>query len=487
MVIRVIKLAFMFGILVSILWYFRPFAMYKSKPKEIQRWTNLYEAPSDYYDTFIVGSSHAGQDINPYLLDYIFGTRSLNVFTRGESIFQSYHHIKEILRLHKPRNIVLELYSLAFDQDTINYTPAVGSFDLLRFSPNKIQYVFDLVKPENRWDYLFPVFREHDFWKKHRMGVQLLDRPVFRFDHRDNGNLIRNHSRLSKDKVRRFETWEYELPQTTLNGLERIYLKKIFSMVQTEGVNLVLIMCPVYDPYYHKSGFESLVDSITELCLNENVPFVDLNRDFAIRSNPKLFHDEKKVNVNQHLNVFGATKSTYLLSNEILKRKLEYGQYKRSKSQKLIREYNRSFLKQFDNFPTYLKNLEISHHMVMTGKQIKHKNLAAVRHHLHQMGARNFYRKPKNPNAFGVVFDFQAGTAKERFLDDQNEIVFENRGYGFTLDDEQETHHVLDSSIFFPSKKGWINVSVINHPSSAIIDQFSINTDNQELLLIRER
>lgn len=99
--------------------WLEPYTAYKTNKATKDQWSSFYKSPDDFYDTYILGSSHAGASFNPRILDRALATKTLNLFTSDENIAKSYYHLKEIYRLKNPKNIILELYKLYPDTEDV--------------------------------------------------------------------------------------------------------------------------------------------------------------------------------------------------------------------------------------------------------------------------------------------------------------------------------------------------------------------------------
>lgn len=111
------------------------------------RWEEFYELPKgDSLDILFLGSSHAYRGFNPALLDSLWGIRSFNLGSSGQTPLTSLHVLRNAVQHQKPKKVVMELYFHTFmEVDQLNN--GGNNWMQVRSSPAKWQFLwqaFDL-------------------------------------------------------------------------------------------------------------------------------------------------------------------------------------------------------------------------------------------------------------------------------------------------------------------------------------------------------
>ena len=266
----------------------------------------VYEHTGKSYDILLLGSSHMNSSINPNVLWNKYGITSFNYGTGGQPIDVTYYLLKEILKNHDNRNIivVIDLYYLGLteefgEEEYIRYV-----LDSMKFSKNKLEAIMSCT-PRDQWIYyLFPIMKYHDRWKE-------LSKTDFNFDTKESyykKGFAAGQEVYGKKNLSEFTTETAEIPPKSAE-----YLSKIIELSQKAGFKLLFINAP--HDYTSTAGMKSwhnepakMFNKVTEIAQYNDIPFINFNNiynelDFDFKSD--MFN-------NGHMNIWGSNKvSTY--------------------------------------------------------------------------------------------------------------------------------------------------------------------------------
>jgi len=130
-------------------------------------WRYFYqELPENSVDIVFIGNSHSYCTFIPEIMDTLLGTKSVNVGTPSESIYQTKYEYMEILRYQNPEVVVIEANVIYSGVNRPAKGPWLFSFfDPMPFSLRKVQYLIKLFSPGDLIRYLFPFTTKHTDWK----------------------------------------------------------------------------------------------------------------------------------------------------------------------------------------------------------------------------------------------------------------------------------------------------------------------------------
>lgn len=121
-------------------------------------------------DVLILGSSHSDNGIAPEIIEKYYSEKEqkhISVFNYsiyGMRMEQMYYFMKEALKTHVPKLVIIETFAFVPLADEEREILARRAFDMLPFSKNKVDAIQYCIK-ENRWSYYIPFAKYHSRWK----------------------------------------------------------------------------------------------------------------------------------------------------------------------------------------------------------------------------------------------------------------------------------------------------------------------------------
>ena len=96
--------------------YLNNIFLYKSGHRS-KLYQGLYMNQETDYDILLMGSSHMNGGVNPNILWNEYGITSFNYATGGQPIDVTYYLLKEALKMHDSKIVVLDLYYLGLTNE----------------------------------------------------------------------------------------------------------------------------------------------------------------------------------------------------------------------------------------------------------------------------------------------------------------------------------------------------------------------------------
>lgn len=274
--------------------------------KKVGHTAKLYQGlynEDNSYEVLLMGSSHMNGSMNPNILWGKYGITSFNYGTGGQPIDVTYYLLKEALKIHEPKVVVLDLYYLGItdeygEEGYIRYV-----LDNMRFSLNKLEALTNCVPKDDIIHYLFPLIKYHTRWKE----LALED---FQFD-LEAGAYAKGFNASSKkygisNKGDLNVTEASYIPEKT----ER-YLYKFIELSKEYEFNLVFVNAP-YDytgndnmKNWHEND-AAMFNRVNEIAEENNIPFINYSSKEKLEEIDFNFAEDM-FNIG-HVNIWGAKK-----------------------------------------------------------------------------------------------------------------------------------------------------------------------------------
>lgn len=268
----------------------------------------FYEQPEDSVDVLILGSSHAGVDINPAVLWDEYGMASYVLWGSVQPFWNTYYYLLESLQYQEPELIVLEVYRAA---ETLEYMDpsriAKNTFGM-KASGNKVAAIQASTSPEMYVDYLlqFPI------WHTRYNEITQEDFTVYE-DAAENGCTYKG----LYDKIGLKTTEFTSLPDVSgIDGVGAMteksyeYLMKIIEVAEEERIPLFFIVSPYVGI---TENDKKIYNQVEQIARQNDILFVDFNeRMTEIGLEAKTDFAETS-----HLNQLGQEKYTAYLGKMI--------------------------------------------------------------------------------------------------------------------------------------------------------------------------
>ncbi|MBR4070987.1 MAG: hypothetical protein IKK26_00335 [Clostridia bacterium] len=254
----------------------------------------FYGMEENSLDYVTVGSSHAYCSVNPL---EVWNSSEISGFvlaTQQQPLRASYHYIKEVFKTQSPKYIILEGY-MSFYRDEFSEGILYDAVDPLKTSVNKFEMINALVKPEDRLNYYFNIFKYHSRWKE--VTFEEAETAFIR-----TGDVYKGYVALQRYFTGNNLIPDYDSVNADVlpaHNLET--LNDILQLTQENGAELILILGP-----YNGSGksFVAIFKGLKNWAEENNVEFIDyslLLGELGIDPNVDYYDAE-------HLNASGAAK-----------------------------------------------------------------------------------------------------------------------------------------------------------------------------------
>ena len=260
---------------------------------------NYYALPEDTVDVLMLGSSHIGMNVDPYILWQKRGIASYVCWAGMQPTWNTYYYLRECLKTQRPKVVVMDTYLAANDLEYSDYETMVKTLAGMRFSKDKLEAIRVSASPEYQADVMlgFPTYHyrysdlsesdfQYYFWQK---DPSLQTVP-------SSDGLVEPISILDTSTV----TGSAELA-----GKCGDYFMRIIDCCEEQGIPLVFVTAP-----YDLTEIEQQrYNTIAEIAAERGIPFLNFNEFYAdLGIDPQTdFRDPG------HMNDSGIAKySTYL-------------------------------------------------------------------------------------------------------------------------------------------------------------------------------
>jgi len=126
------------------------------------RWNEFYQQSENTLDLIFLGSSHAYVSFIPDTFDVKLNCNSFNMGSSSQSLLSSIFILKEIIKTQSPKIVILELNHNSLYQ-TKEFNNACHNFDNMKFSGNKVEYIWQTCDCKELLEVLFPIYRFNNF------------------------------------------------------------------------------------------------------------------------------------------------------------------------------------------------------------------------------------------------------------------------------------------------------------------------------------
>jgi hypothetical protein len=224
------------------------------------------ELPDNSLDVLFLGSSNLMSGVNPVQLWEETGIQSYDYCSRAQTFPFAYEYLKDALKTQTPRCVVLDAYSVLSD----NWYNGLANSDF-HFGINmdnlsldsKMELVNLYVDAEDRLSYIFPLIKNHNYYKTWDYTEDVTDQIFMGYCFADSSEY--------------FETPIYTDAVTPMTEIDDTYLRKIIGLCQEKDIDLYVIKTPVvYSDEEH-----SVLNAVKNVCEEYGVDFYDMSLDAA--------------------------------------------------------------------------------------------------------------------------------------------------------------------------------------------------------------
>lgn len=252
-------------------------------------------------DVVFIGSSTVYSGVSPVWLYENYGITSYVCSTSSQVSWNSYHILKEALRVFKPKMVVFDIGFLTESEEYVEEVSNRKAYDYMKNTINKYQGIDRAMdESESKWSYLLPVLRYHARYKD--LTFDDVKYMYYKPDVTYNGFIMNKNT--SPDIYNEENEWSGE--DTNLNDCNRKYLEDIISLCKDKNIDIVLIKTPSYKAKWG-ANFENDIVSCAAasdvMYINYDIYSDAMGIDWMMDSPDN----------GRHLNLYGAEKYTYYL------------------------------------------------------------------------------------------------------------------------------------------------------------------------------
>lgn len=274
-----------------------------------------YQYPKNTFDLIFYGNSHNDHAYIPMIFNETLQCDSINLAVAGGRLEQAYFIMKETLKDHQPKVMVLEAFAMT-PYDINEYVPHLihHSFDTMHFSKNKIDAIKYNVPNGDKLEFYLPLLTYHLRWKEEDFIKDTL--MNFTSPYQINPYYGARLLMIMKYKVENdplhlqsiYTEEKLILPNERMEMFENIA-----KLCQENDVQLIV----VGSPYITQSNLPSeeihmYLNGIEQLAKDYSIDIIDLN---TIADEIEIYKGD--LSDDGHLNISGATKASQYLSNYI--------------------------------------------------------------------------------------------------------------------------------------------------------------------------
>ncbi len=261
---------------------------------------SFYELPENSIDVLILGSSHVicGIDANHLYAEY--GISAYSCGTEAQPILGSYVWLREALRFHELKAVVLDVADVFASSDEASYRK---SFDYMRLSSVKLDGLrrYREINPEMSFgSYLFPLITYHNRWDE--LTAEDFDGPAD----------LALRGFYPRGEVRGVEFGGIDLADTDerypIGEQNLADFLAIVELCEAEGIELVLVETPSID-------FDTASHNAIQAIADEHgLRFMDFN---VTSQWPNIDYPNHMADF-KHFNLHGAAAASDYIAAELL-------------------------------------------------------------------------------------------------------------------------------------------------------------------------
>ena len=264
---------------------------------------NFYAQEDNTVDVLILGSSHAGTNIDLETLWNEYGYSAYALWGSSQPFWNSYHFLTEALKTQQPGVVVLDLYAASFPEEYADEARQVTNTAGMKLSLNKLQAIM-ATAPNERWaDLLLGMPVWHSRYREldaddfaHYPWTEGLD------DFK--GGSTRYGSYWAVETGR-----ELSREITPMQAREEEYLRKIMELCQRRQIPLVLVVTPTAEREAEQGYYNAACAAAAEY----DVPCYNLN---TMDTETGIATDDYSID-NSHLNTQGARRVSRWLAGKL--------------------------------------------------------------------------------------------------------------------------------------------------------------------------
>lgn len=282
-------------------------------------WQEVYHTDENYEYLF-VGSSQVYNGVNPFIFQEETGLVTCDLTSSQQELWDAYYMIREAMKYHDVKYVTMNIAYSKYNQESVSRRGSRSTFDYLRPSVNKAQFVQKTMGHPAVLDPAYAVAEEQDSIlegipskSQHR---RMLKRENWTElyqgiteSHAGKGYVEGKGMREGAIVVSP-EQWRWN--ENSLSSDRISGLRAIIEMCQKEGVEVNLVGVPLHPAYVMNSqSYQAAFDYFTAMAAGYGIPFWDFN---MVKGEHLTLDPVDDFEDTLHLNVNGATAFTEAFS-----------------------------------------------------------------------------------------------------------------------------------------------------------------------------
>ena len=201
---------------------------------------NLYRQPENSVDVLVVGTSMAYAGINTNVLWQEYGIAAYDLCSAEEPFWISYYSLKEALKTQRPKLIILDAKACIYTNDYSKRGRTILSTYGILSLENRIGAILASVESfDDALGFILAMPEIHNNYQE-----LTLNDFVCPPDNGGRGVTWKGHIEVDEVDPHEKPTLVYNKVKRNINDREEEYARKIFELVQSEGIPLMLIGMP---------------------------------------------------------------------------------------------------------------------------------------------------------------------------------------------------------------------------------------------------
>ena len=236
----------------------------------IYQFNSFYELKNNTIDVLLLGSSHSFVNINSFYLYKLYGIASFNLAGSVQPLWNSYFYLKEALKTHKPKLIVLEAYLTLANYEYIDDSRIIKNNYGLKWSFDKLNSII-VSSPTNRWnEFLNP------FYQYHNRYYTLTFEDFCSYKGKEKYKYDKGYVIFYRVYSNRKPKFTYITNEVSLYPKVEKYYKMIIELAKNNNVPIFIVK----SPYTYNENDQKKYNMAKKIAREYNVDFIDLNYNY---------------------------------------------------------------------------------------------------------------------------------------------------------------------------------------------------------------
>lgn len=232
-------------------------------------------------DILIFGSSRANHHYVPEIFEDSLRLTFYNTGRDGNGIFYQVALLHAVLARYTPKLIILD-YAGSFEKGQNEYDKISSLLPYYRTHP-ELRKVVEMKGPYEKYKLASEIYP----FNSQALTIAMGNMERNRKRNPDNKGYVELHTERQISKEVYHDTIRHEVDSSKVNAF-----REFVRFAKQSGSRFVV----VYSPLYQQLAIYPEVETCRDICLQENVPFLDYSRDPFFLSRGDLFYDPVHLN-----------------------------------------------------------------------------------------------------------------------------------------------------------------------------------------------